>query len=752
MNHHYFIHIEGLVQGVGFRPFIYQLAQEHGLSGCVDNRNDGVYIELDCSGKEVKRFIRDILSKKPEIAHIRNYAVSRLPATSGFSDFRINESKESGSQITRISPDIAVCEDCLRDMVTQPHRLLYPFINCTHCGPRFSIIKDLPYDRQQTTMSEFKMCSRCQSEYDNKTDRRFHAQPIACNDCGPRYTGTDDSGISSTDYPSLLRKITATIQSGGIVAIKGLGGYNLLCDAHNTKSILRLRQIKQREKKPFAVMFPDENRAKRWLDITDTESALLNSWRRPIVLLREHQKLNPELNRGLTTLGTILPYMPIHFDIFRNSNLDAVVFSSGNFGDEPIITDNKEAEKKLRPIADLFVSHNRDIHNRVDDSVVQCIHNDFQIIRRSRGYVPEPIVTHEKMEGILAFGAEKNASFAVGKSKEIIQSQYIGNLSNVETFEFYQETIQRFCRLFRFTPRYLVCDLHPDYLSTRLAQEMSTKTEIELLQVQHHHAHAVSVMVEHHLYDDVLAICLDGTGLGTDSHSWGGEVLRCNRNTFSRLRHFPYVALPGGDKAAKQGWRMAVSYLYHYRLPIPESLKKAIGIEKIEGIKQMIDKQINTPFTSSCGRLFDAVSALLGICYQNSFQGEAAILLEHTASERETGTYPLPCQGFSFQLLFEGIIDDLSQHISRKSIATKFHNTLASMLLNNVLELLNETGLSKIVLSGGVFQNKKLLQLLIQQFKDKKIPCYYTRQTPCNDAGIAVGQLGIGAAAFYKQP
>ncbi len=750
MDNHYLIHIDGLVQGVGFRPFIYKLAQEHHLYGCVDNRNDGVYIELDCSKKDAELFMNDVFKKKPKIAHIHKYSISLQKASSSFSDFHITASKEHGSEITRISPDIAVCQDCLRDMETQPHRLLYPFVNCTHCGPRFSIIKDLPYDRSQTTMKKFKMCHHCQSEYGNITDRRFHAQPIACNHCGPSFSCKNRSDTSYSYYLSILHEIVKTIKSGGIVAMKGLGGYNLLCDAHNTESILRLRKIKHREKKPFAVMFPNEKTAKRWLYINKTESAILNSWRRPIVLLKEHVKLNTELNQGLTTLGTILPYLPIHFDLFRYSDLDAVVFSSGNFGNEPIIIENNEAEKKLYPISDLFVSHNRDIHNRVDDSIVQCINNNIQIIRHSRGYAPEPIVTENYTEGILAFGAEKTASFAIGKSKDIILSQHIGDLENMETFEFHKETILRFCRLFRFNPHYLVSDLHPDYLSTRLAKEVSLKTGIPLLQVQHHHAHAVSVMVEHNLHENVLAICMDGTGLGTDNCSWGGEFLQCNRKEFCRLNHFPYIALPGGDKAAKEGWRMAISYLHHYNLPIPAPLKKAIGIEKINMIKTMIDKHINTYYTSSCGRLFDAVSALLGICYQNSFQGEAAILLEHTAYDPEKNSYPLLTEELSFHSLFKGIITDLSKNISPEIIAAKFHNTLADILFDNALELLEENGLSKIVLSGGVFQNKKLLQLLIQKFKVKKIPYYYTTRIPCNDAGISVGQLGIGAATVYK--
>lgn len=750
IHNHYLIHIDGLVQGVGFRPFIYKLAQEHRLHGCVDNRNDGVYIELDCSQKDAELFINDVFKKKPNIAHIHKCSISLQKASSNFSDFHITASKEHGSEITRISPDIAVCPDCLQDMETQPHRIRYPFINCTHCGPRFSIIKELPYDRSQTTMESFEMCQHCRSEYENITDRRFHAQPIACNHCGPYYSCKNNTDTSSLDYFSILQEIVKTVKSGGIVSMKGLGGYNLLCDAHNTESILRLREIKQREKKPFAIMFPDEKTAKKWLYINKTESDILHSWRRPIVLLKEHTKLNCELNQGFTTLGAILPYLPIHFDLFKYSNLDTVVFSSGNFGDEPIIIENYDAEKKLYPISDLFVSHNRDIHNRVDDSIVQYIDNDIQIIRRSRGYTPEPIVTENYTEGIFAFGAEKTASFAIGKSKDIILSQHIGDLENMETFEFYRETIHRFCKLFRFNPRYLVSDLHPDYLSTRLAKEISQKTGVPLLQVQHHHAHAVSVMVEHNLYEDILAICMDGSGLGTDNCSWGGEFLQCNRKEFIRLSHFPYIALPGGDKAAKEGWRMGVSFLYHYDLPIPGTFKRTIGIEKINTIKTMINKHINTYYTSSCGRLFDAVSALSGICYQNSFQGEAAVLLEHTASDREKSSYPLSTEELSFHSLFKGIITDLEQNIPQAIIAAKFHNTLADMLFNKALELLRENGLSKIVLSGGVFQNKRLLQLLIQKFKVKKIPYYYTSRIPCNDAGISVGQLGIGAATFYK--
>jgi hydrogenase maturation protein HypF len=535
--------------------------------------------------------------------------------------------------------------------------------------------------------------------------------------------------------------------------VKGTGGYHLVCDATNDQAVKHLREIKIRDAKPFAVMFKDISSMKPYVVMTKKEKECLASWRRPIVLLplNPHsaplQGISPCINPGMKTLGCMLPYMPIHYDWFEKLKTPVLVMTSGNLNDRPIIITPEEAESELGGKADLIIHHNRPIYNRVDDSVVQVYGEQVSLIRRSRAYVPEPFFADISTEGILAFGAEKVNTFALGKGNTIVQSQYIGDLKNEETFGFYTESMERFRHLFRFTPTHLVCDKHPDYFSSLHAEKMASEYEIPLLRVQHHHAHAVACMLEYGLHEPVIAVVWDGTGLGDDGAAWGGEFFLCDRKQYKRLSHPEYVPMPGGDKAALEPWRMAFAYLHHYQLPVPDSFAKRIGLGKIKQIEMMIEKKINSPLTSSIGRLFDGFASLIGICDKTSRQAEAAILLEQQADKNCRLFYPMNTgkNPVSFELLFKGVLEDLQKNIPVAIMAAKFHNTLANLIVSEVEKFTDEYGINQIVVSGGCFQNKFLSEKIQKLFSDTAISLYLPAQIPCNDSGIAAGQLVIAS-------
>ncbi len=550
------------MQGVGFRPFVYRMASKHGLSGEVDNRTDGVYILVQGDTSVIDSFTNDLLHNSPPASHIKSIEMSPV-LTAGYKGFSITKSKDSDSNVTEVSPDIGVCRECLGDMENDPERIAYPFVNCTNCGPRFTIIEELPYDRPLTTMSSFMMCGKCRSEYDDILNRRFHAQPIACNACGPVYKYKDHSGCL-TNIDEILDKIFRQIESGKIIALKGLGGYHLLCDALNNTAVGVLRQRKQRDSKPFAVMFRDIQAAAEYCFIDENEEKELLSWRRPVVILRQKKALSPVVSNGLNTTGVLLPYMPIHYLLFRKLNTPAIVFTSGNLSDEPVITSDVVAENELTRVADSVVSYNREILNRADDSVVRFMGNRISVIRRSRGFVPRPVDLSFNVEGIIALGAEQKNSFCIGKGRQAILSQYIGDLKNRPTFDFFTESIERFKKLFRFKPSLIACDLHSGYLSSQYAESLEDELGIPLIRVQHHHAHIASCMAENGIDEEVIGISLDGTGLGTDGNIWGGEFLIADLHNFRRNTHFDYIPLPGGDRATEEPWRIAFSCLYKY--------------------------------------------------------------------------------------------------------------------------------------------------------------------------------------------
>jgi hydrogenase maturation protein HypF len=633
-------------------------------------------------------------------------------------------------------------------MENDPERIDYPFVNCTNCGPRFTIIAGLPYDRPKTTMKSFRMCENCRSEYDDILDRRFHAQPISCNSCGPEYR-YKDSIKSLNNIRLILQEVSVQIASGRTVAIKGLGGYHLMCDALNNSAVSELRQKKQRDSKPFAVMFRDITSAKKYCYIDEEEEKEMKSWRRPILIMKEKKMLSAAVNNGLNTIGAMLPYMPVHYLLFRFLITPAVVLTSGNISDEPIIIDDEMAERQLQSVTDSFLSHNRPIINRTDDSVVRIIDREISLIRRSRGFVPRPIDLNCNTEGIIAFGAEQKNSICIGKGNQAVMSQYLGDIKNIASYSFFNETIDRFSDLFRFKAEFLACDLHPQYLSTHHAENLEKELKIPLLRVQHHHAHIASCMAEHGLDEEVIGISLDGTGYGSDGNIWGGEFIIADLKGFTRFSHFDYVPMPGGEKAITEPWRMAYSYLFKYFgdsfdfKSVP--LFSSVDNQKLSIIKEMIVKKMNSPETSSAGRLFDAVSAILGLCPVQTFDSEAPIRLESVCNGERKDFYPFQAgKTIIFADTLKAILEDFPrQKIS--VISAKFHNTIAHVILEISKQIRNETSLNKVILSGGVFQNKYLLEKSLYLLKQNMFKVFTNHLVPANDGGISLGQLAIAS-------
>jgi len=741
--------VSGLVQGIGFRPFIYRLATKNQLVGRVENRNDGVVILVNATREQVEVFREQILGTQPGAASIQSIRIQQMPYTP-FDTFLISPSENVSGRITEISPDIAVCEACLSDLDHQLHRISYPLINCTHCGPRFSIIRELPYDRPHTTMSVFQMCDLCRSEYEQVQDRRFHAQPVACNHCGPVYSITSGDEKSS-QIDQVLRKTARLLSQGALLAIKGTGGYHLVCDAFHSGGIQKLRHMKKRDGKPFAVMFHSLEEAREWVWINDLEEELLSSWQRPIVLLNRKREFTPGVADGLSTLGVMLPYMPFHHLLFKELDHPALVMTSGNFSEEPLLISDASVHNQFEDFVDGVVSYNREIYNRVDDSVTAVMGDLPMVLRRARGYTPTPLRTRFDLEGILGTGAELSASFCLGRETMAIMSQYTGDLKNLETYEFYRESYERFSHLFRFTPRMVVSDLHPDYLSTRFASELAAEKQIPHLRVQHHHAHLASGMLQAGLEGEVIGFCFDGTGLGLDGIAWGGEVLKSSYLGFERLYHFDYIPLPGGDRAIKEPWRTGLSYLYqiygtdllHLRTP----LNKAFTDEELRQIISLLEKGINSPLVSSAGRLFDAVAAISGLIYRSTFQAEAPMKLEAALDPTEDGTYPIEIKEgrISFLPLMRQLVEDLHHGISLARVSARFHLSLVNLIVDLAAEIRASQGLEKVVLSGGTFQNRFLTKKVVRKLDIEGFQVYLPDHIPVNDQGIAAGQVAIGA-------
>ena len=723
------------------------MAAKHGLAGHVKNRTDGVSVVVQGDLKTIDRFSNDILQLAPPASQIKSIEINQadIPV---FEDFKITGSKIHDNQITEISPDIAVCPECLDDLEKDPSRIDYPFVNCTNCGPRFTIIERLPYDRPKTTMKSFRMCSKCKSEYNDILDRRFHAQPIACNSCGPVYTYKDRvRSLSMID--EILQEVSSQIDSGRSVAIKGLGGYHLMCDALNNSAVSELRNKKNRDAKPFAVMFRDIQTLKSYCFLDETEEKEIASWRRPILILRQKKQLAAAVSDGLNTIGAMLPYMPLHYLLFKMLKTPVVVLTSGNISDEPIITDDTAAEKQLMPVADSIVSYNRQILNRTDDSVIRFIDRKISIIRRSRGFVPRPVDLKLNVEGILALGAEQKNSFSLGRDNQAVMSQYIGDLKNHATYNFLVESIERFSKLYRFNPRCIACDLHPDYLSTRYAEILEKEFNIPLIRIQHHHAHIASCMAENGIDEEVIGVSLDGTGFGTDGKIWGGEFIIADLKSFRRYTHFDYVPLPGGDKAVEEPWRMAFSYFYKYfgdnfdyhSMPLFRLVEK----KKLTMTREALSREINSPLSSGAGRLFDAVSAILGLCIMARFDSEAPMRLESVINDETNDFYPFHAdKTIVFADTLKAIIEDMKRE-SASVISARFHNTVAHVILEVSKKIRKETSLNKVLLSGGVFQNKYLLEKSLYLLSRNRFKVFTNHLVPANDGGISLGQLVIAS-------
>jgi len=745
------IYIKGLVQGVGFRPFIYRLATQRGIKGWVKNTNEGVEIFAQAGRDELNAFIHQIKLDHP-VAAIINTIHTMPSGCAEITTFSIHTSENRSLEVTSISPDIAVCKECLEDMREQPNRKHYPFVNCTNCGPRFSIIRDLPYDREKTSMSGFTMCKSCQEEYDHIVDRRFHAQPVACVVCGPKYQLSTGKKILDGTIDQILLKVSDLLSQGKIIAMKGMGGYHLACDAFNEKAVQTLRERKKRDGKPFAVMFRDVESLKSYAHISNFEQYALQSWRRPIVIVKKRTQTNhPELSSlvssGLNTLGAFLPYMPVHYLLFQVFPLPAIVLTSGNLSADPIVKDDDVALEQLVTIADAVMSYNREIIHRADDSVVRIMNSKEHLIRRSRGYVPTPIHVSLNTDGILAFGAELSSCFGIGKGENVILSQYIGDLKTLDTFIYYEKEMTDFLHLFRMKPELLVCDLHPEYFSTKKA---SSYASLPLIWVQHHHAHIASCMAEHGLDERVIGVAFDGTGLGADGKIWGGEFLVCDLADFRRVLHFEYIALPGGDRAVEEPWRTAIAYLYRVygkdflQLQLP--FLKTLGNSKILPIVNMIELGINCPMVSSVGRLFDAVSSILNLCLESTFQAEAPMRLESIIRIDCKESYPFNIgKTIRVEEMIKGIVQDVMQGKDISLISTKFHNTILSIIFESVMLTAKKEQIKKVVLSGGVFQNKYLTENIQLQLKQSGMNVYFQEQVPANDGGIALGQLIIAA-------
>jgi len=739
---------------VGFRPYVYGLARRHDLKGWVNNSSEGVHIDVEGERKKIEQFTRELQRQAPPRARIESLWFEDLnPA--GFPSFEIWQSVEEAGKYQLISPDIATCVACQSEIFDpQDRRYRYPFTNCTNCGPRFTIIEDIPYDRGHTTMAKFRMCPQCQREYETPADRRFHAQPNACPLCGPKLKLWDGEG-RAVRVKDPISSAIRLLRRGEIVAVKGLGGFLLACDAENPGVVEKLRLRKGRPDKPLAIMLRDLSAVEGHCLITEKEEHLLLSPESPIVLLRwkNGSSIAPAVAPRQRYLGVLLPYTPLHHLLLRESGM-ALVMTSGNLSEEPIAKDNEEARVRLHGIADAFLIHDRDIFVQYDDSVTAVLNNHPTILRRARGYAPFPIRLPYSLKPILACGAELKNTFCLTRDQYAFLSQHIGDMENLETLNHFQRTIELYRKLFRIQPEIVAYDLHPEYLSTKYARALPGKK----IGVQHHFAHLISCLAENGERGPVIGLTLDGLGYGSDGNFWGGEFLLGDYGSFERKAHLEYVPMPGGTAAIQNPWRMALSYVYVFlgkegvmkHLPLFAQNRE----EKIRLILQQIDQRINSPLTSSCGRLFDGVSALLGLCPSISYEGQAAVELEMIADLEERGTYDFFREERAgkeivrLKPLIEGILKDLERGVEHSRISGKFHNTLVKMGVAICQKIRVQGGPKKVALTGGVFQNRLLSERMKAALEKAGFEVLVHRLVPCNDGGLALGQAVIANFIF----
>ncbi len=743
------IKITGLVQGVGFRPFIYNLATGLGLSGYVLNDTLGVTIEAEGEKDKLDEFLTKIDQEKPPLSKIYSLQHAYLE-NSGHTDFQIRQSKDQGDKKAFILPDIATCGECLRDINTpSDRRYMYPFTNCTNCGPRFTIIHALPYDRKNTSMKDFKMCPDCEAEYSMPSDRRFHAQPDACHVCGPSVSLYNNKGELICEKEEAIEKTENLINSGQIIAVKGIGGFHLVCDATSKATVDRLRERKSREEKPMAVMFPDLNYIKRVAHVSQLEERALSSIERPIVILHKKAKtaITDSVSPDNSSVGAFLPYTPLHHMILDKLK-KPVVATSANLTDEPIVKDQSDSFNRLSAITDYVLSNNRDIVRRCDDSVVRILAERQSPIRRSRGFAPLSVsVPFRFRKPVLALGPYMNNTVAIGLDDKVFLSQHIGDLDTPLAADFFDETVNDLLKLLSADPEIVVSDLHPGYYSTKFGEK---HFKDKLVRVQHHFAHLLSCMAENEipLGTEVIGFAFDGTGYGADKTVWGGEVLLASYKGFKRVLHLAPYRLPGGDMAVKEPLRTAFSLLFETfgensaeldLIPVSENEKMFFST--------MIKKEINSPITTSMGRLFDGVSSLLGLKHKVSYNAQAAIALEQAALRSgETGSYLCLIKdgNINFRPVIAEIVNDIRTETSKEDIARKFHNTIAEIIVSVSEKLRTETGIGTVALSGGVFQNAILLNNSFNKLKDKGFTVLIHQLVPANDGGVSLGQAVYG--------
>jgi hydrogenase maturation protein HypF len=740
--------LQGVVQGVGFRPFVYRLATELNIGGWIVNSSQGVVIEAEADTSTLEAFVTRLQRELPPQASICDFQMQVIPPQ-GETEFHIHHSDDNGIKSALILPDLAICPDCLRD-ISDPtnRRYRYPFTNCTNCGPRFSIILTLPYDRHNTTMRDFVMCEDCKAEYTDPRNRRFHAQPNACPKCGPQLVLWDSVGSVLAKRDHALHAAVDALKGGAILAIKGLGGFHLITDARNSDAVAKLRVRKGRYEKPFAVMFPSLEQVKHACDLSDLEYRLLTSSASPIVLLRYRGgDIPPEVAPDNPYLGVMLPYTPLHYLLLSDLGFP-VVATSGNLSGEPICTDEREALTKLSHIADLFLIHDRPIARHADDSVVCVAAGETLMLRRARGYAPLPVDVPVGEKTMIAVGAYQRNTTALLHNGHVFLSQHLGDMDSAQTFDVLKRTLADFQTLYEATPSTVVCDLHPDYTTTHYAEEM----RLPLQRVQHHYAHVLSCMTEHRLEPPVLGVAWDGTGYGTDGTIWGGEFLLVKRDGFTRVAHLRPFPLPGGDIAAREPRRSLLGLLYAlYGSKLPYEYLQFTPKE-FNLLLATLQKGLNTPLTSSMGRLFDAVASLLGLQQKCTFEGQAAMALEYAALHTTTDEcYPFEITPItnvrssdSGMIEVKPMIDAMLNETQTELVSTKFHNTLAMM----IVEIAQQVGVSQVALTGGCFQNRVLLERSISKLRSAGFKPFWQQRIPPNDGGIALGQIAAALREY----
>jgi len=770
---------------VGFRPFVYRLASELNLTGHVFNHPEGVEIEVQGPKNDINLLVARLKTDAPPLARVQDVKTEEIEALPDADDatFRIIHSSTGKTADTHISPDVAPCPECLAELMNRSDRRhLYPFINCTNCGPRYTIVESLPYDRPKTTMKGFAMCEACKAEYLDPEDRRFHAQPNACAACGPQIEFRSE-GACTQSSKEAMAAATEALSSGRIVAIKGAGGFHLACDSTNDEAVSKLRRRKIRDEKPFAVMVPDVDTARLVCALTPEEEALLTSPQRPIVLLkkRERSPVSPLVAPGNRNLGLMLPSTPLHqllFDSpdsrFTIHDSRILVMTSGNTTDEPIAFENDEAQKRLASVADAFLLHNRPIRTRVDDSIARSAQGRPLLIRRARGYVPEAVRMAFDMPLIFAAGADMKGAVCFTKGRHAWLSQHLGDLGNALAFRAFEDAALHLGKLLEIKPEIIACDRHPGYFSSRFARAMATRLGLKSVEIQHHHAHVASCMAENDLPNEkVIGVALDGTGYGTDGTVWGGEILLADYLSFTRIARFAPVLMPGGDAAALEPWRMALAWLNKSgasELLGNLRISREIPKTKTDAVSQILERQANCVPTSSCGRLFDAVAAITGLCLVNSFEGQAAMALEQAADEAEGGTYGFKIieeasdgaketdgsggnlYEIDFSPTIATIASEAASEVPVNTISARFHNTLVEALTDSIIRVnrLVQGRKPGICLSGGCFQNTLLLSNLKKRLEEEGFAVYTHSLVPANDGGVALGQAVVAAHNFRE--